>query len=88
VAFVSTTTDAPLVDSWVEKLSSDQGSRVVVCYVSKTNERSRIHTAEPDDLVNAAIQGVRQRFAHGLLPPFEVFLSYRRADGAIAAAVH
>ena len=79
VVFVSTTTDAPLVENWVEKLSSETGPRVVVCYVTKGNERSRIHKAEPNDLVNAAIQGVRQRFTQGLLPHFKVFLSYRRA---------
>jgi hypothetical protein len=88
VVFVSTTTDAPLVENWVEKLSSEVGPRVVVCYVTKGNERSRIHKAEPNDLVNAAIQGVRQRFTQGVLPQFSVFLSYRRADSAIAAAVH
>jgi hypothetical protein len=88
VVFVSTDADAPLVENWVEQLSVETGPCVLVCYLTRGNERSRIQTAESNQLVSAAIQGVRQRFAQRRIPEVKIFLSYRRADSAIAAAVH
>ena len=88
VVFVSADADAPLVENWVEQLSVETGPWVLVCYLTRGNERSRIQQAEANDLVSAAIQGVRQRFAQRSIPEFKIFLSYRHADSAIAAAVH
>jgi hypothetical protein len=88
VVFISDKTDAPLVEDWVERLSVESGPCVLVSYVTGADERSRIHKADPKDLVDAAIQGVRQEFAERSSPRLNVFLSYRSADSTIASAVH
>jgi hypothetical protein len=88
VVFLSTANDAPIVEDWLEALANQTAPRAVVCFLDNGDQRSRIHKAEPDNLVHAAIQGVRQKFTQGALNRFKVFLSYRRADSAISAAVH